>query len=79
MSDGAKIKYKQAPAVVHRSLVRSGSAPSNAGWNSATLASDDSQHPGGRRQRSDKAVGPFEAIMICLNVLRQRRCCAESP
>lgn len=79
MSDESKIKYKQASAVVHRSLMRSESAPSNAGWNSATLASGDLQHPGGCRQRLDIAVGPFEAIEMCLNVPRQWSCCAESP
>ena len=79
MSVGAKTKYEQAAALVHRSTVRGATALPIAGWSSTTLAGGDSQHPGGRRQRLDIGTDPFEAIATCANALRQWGRCVESP
>ena len=79
MSVGAKTKYEQAAALVHRSTVRGATALPIAGWSSTTLAGGDSQHQGGRCQRSDVGTDPFEASDTCSNALRQWGRCVELP
>ena len=79
MSVGAKIKYKPALDLVHRGTVRGETVLPYAGWNSATPASDDSHHQGGRRQHSDMGTAPFETSDTLPNSLPPWGRCVESP